>query len=46
MKYINKKRFKRLDLKKGGIVYLLRKNIRTKQSSNKLNYTKLEFFKI
>ena len=45
-KYINKKRFKRLDLKKERIVYLRKKNIKTKQSSNKLNYIKLELFKI
>ena len=29
-KYVNKKRFKGLDLKKGRIVYLLKKNIKTK----------------
>ena len=46
IKYINKKRSKRLDFKKGRIVYLLRKNIKTKRSSNKLNYTKLKPFKI
>ena len=28
------------------MVYLLRKNIKTKQSSNKLNYIKLGLFKI
>ena len=46
MKYINKKRFKRLNLKKEGIIYLLRKNIKIKRFSNKLNYTKLKPFKI
>ena len=46
MKYINKKRFKGLNLKKGGIIYLLRKNIKIKRFSNKLNYTKLKPFKI
>ena len=45
-KYVNKKRSKGLDLKKRGMVYLLRKNIKTKQLSNKLNYTKLGPFKI
>ena len=45
-KYANKKRSKGLDLRKEGIVYLLRKNIKTKQSSDKLDYTKLELFKI
>ena len=28
------------------MIYLLRKNIKIKRSSNKLNYTKLELFKI
>ena len=30
VKYVNKKRFKKLDFKKGGMVYLLKKNIKTK----------------
>jgi hypothetical protein len=33
-------------LKKGEKVYLLRKNIQTKRPSNKLDYKKLELFKI
>ncbi len=45
-KYINKKRSKGLDLKEGGIVYLLRKNIKIKRLSDKLDYTKLEPYKI
>ena len=45
-KHTNKKRSKGLDLRKGGIVYLLRKNIKTKQPINKLDYTKLGPFKI
>ena len=45
-KYTNKKRSKELDLKKGGIVYLFRKNIKTKRPSDKLDYIKLEPFKI
>ena len=45
-KHANKKRSKRLDLRKGGIVYLLRKNIKTKRPSDKLDYTKLGPFKI
>ena len=45
-KQTNKKRLKELDLKKGGIVYLLRKNIKTKQSSDKLDHIKLGPFKI
>ena len=43
---MNKKRSKRPDLRKRGIVYLLRKNIKTKRPSDKLNHTKLEPFKI
>ena len=33
-------------LKEGNKVYLLRKNIKTKRSSNKLDYKKLGLFKI
>ena len=44
--HVNKKRSEGLDLRKGGIVYLLRKNIRTKRPSDKLDHTKLEPFKI
>ena len=46
IKHINIKRSKGLNLRKGGMVYLLRKNIKTKRPSNKLDYTKLEPFKI
>ena len=42
----NRKRSKGLALKKGGIVYLYRINIKIKRPSNKLNYTKLGPFKI
>ena len=42
----NRKRSKGLALKKGGIVYLHRTNIKTKRPSDKLNYTKLGPFKI
>ena len=45
-KHANKKRSEGLDLRKGGIVYLLRKNIKIKQPSDKLNHIKLELFKI
>ena len=45
-KYANKKRSEGLDLRKGGMVYLLRKNIKTKRPSDKLNHTKLRPFKI
>ena len=46
VKHANKKRSKGPDLRKGGIVYLLRKNIKTKRPSDKLDYTKLGPFKI
>ena len=46
MKHTNKKRSKEPDLRKGEIIYLLRKNIKTKRPSNKLNHTKLGPFKI
>ena len=46
VKHVNKKRSKGLDLKKGGMVYLLRKNIKTKWPSDKLDHTKLGPFKI
>ena len=45
-KHANKKRSEGPDLRKGGIVYLLRKNIKTKRPSDKLDHTKLEPFKI
>jgi hypothetical protein len=45
-KYINKKRTKRLALKEKEIVYLFRKNIKTKRLSNKLNYTKIGPYRI
>ena len=45
-KHANKKRSKRPDLKRGGIVYLLKKNIKTRRSSNKLDHTKLGPFRI
>jgi len=44
--YANKKRGKRSTFKKRNKTYLLRRNIKTKRSSNKLNYMKLESFKI
>lgn len=46
MIYINKKRTTKLILKKREIIYLFRRNIKIKRSSNKLNYTKLELFRI
>ena len=44
--YVNKKRNKSFTLKERNKVCLLRRNIKTKRSSNKLNYIKLESFKI
>ncbi len=44
--YANKRRDKKSTLKKRNKVYLLRWNIKTKRSSNKLNHIKLEFYKI
>jgi len=44
--YANKKKDKKSTLKKRNKVYLLKRNIKTKRSSNKLNHMKLEFFEI
>ena len=44
--YVNKRRDRGLTLKEGNKVYLLKRNIKTKKSSNKLNYIKLKPFKI
>ncbi len=44
--YANKKRDRESTLKKRDKAYLLRRNIKTKRSSNKLNHTKLESFEI
>ncbi len=44
--YANKKRDRKSTLKEENKVYLLRRNIKTKRSSNKLNHTKLESYKI
>ncbi len=44
--YANKKRDREFTFKRKNKVYLLRRNIKTKKSSNKLNYTKLESFEI
>ncbi len=44
--YANKKRDRKSTLKKKNKVYLLRRNIKIKRSSNKLNHTKLESFEI
>ena len=43
---VNKKRTEGLALREGGIVYLVRKNIKIKRLSNKLDYTKLRLFRI
>ena len=44
--YYNKKHSETLALKKGDKVYLLRCNINTKQLSDKLDFKKLELYKI
>jgi hypothetical protein len=44
--YANRKRLKKLILKKGNKVYLFYKNIKTKWPNNKLDYKKLSLFKI
>ena len=44
--YVNKKKDRESTLKKRDKVYLLRQNIKIKQKSNKLNYTKLRLFAI
>ena len=44
--YANKKKDRKSTFKKKNKAYLLRWNIKTKRSSNKLNHTKLESYKI
>jgi hypothetical protein len=44
--YYNKKRLRGLTLLERDLVYLLRKNIKTKRLSLKLDHTKLGLFKI
>jgi len=44
--YANKKRNKEFTFKKRNKAYLLRRNIKMKKSSNKLNHMKLESFEI
>ncbi len=44
--YANKRRDRESTFKKRNKAYLLRQNIKTKRSSNKLNYTKLKSYKI
>jgi anaerobic ribonucleoside-triphosphate reductase len=44
--YYNKKRLRGPTLLEGDLVYLLRKNIKTKRLSSKLDYTKLGLFKV
>jgi hypothetical protein len=46
VRHVNKKRSKGLDLREGEIVYLLRRHIKTKRPSDKLDHTKLGPFKI
>jgi hypothetical protein len=44
--YVNRKRLEGPNLKEGEMVYLLRKHIKTKRPSNKLDYTKLGPYRI
>jgi len=44
--YANKRRDREFTFKKKNKAYLLRRNIKTKRLSNKLNHTKLESYKI
>jgi hypothetical protein len=44
--YYNKKRIRGLTLSERDLVYLLRKNIKTKRLSMKLDHTKLSLYKI
>jgi len=44
--YANKKRDRRSTFKKRDKAYLLKRNIKTKRSSNKLNHTKLKSYEI
>src|SRR4051812_17776034 len=46
LKYANVKRFNRSSLSKGDLVYLIRKNVKIKRPSLKLDYIKLKPFKI
>ena len=43
---INRKRSKGLDFKEGEIVYINIKNIKTQRLSKKLNYIKIELYRI
>jgi hypothetical protein len=45
-RYYDKKRIKELILKKKNKIYLLRRNIKIKRPSSKLDFTKLELFEI
>jgi hypothetical protein len=46
IKFVNKKISKGLDLREGGIIYLLETNIKIKRKSNKLDFKKLGPFKV
>ena len=45
-KFANKGRSEGLDFKEGGIAYLLRRNIKTRRLSDKLDFKKLGLFRI
>ena len=44
--YANKKKNREFTLKEKNTIYLLKRNIKTKRLSNKLDYIKLDSFKI
>ena len=46
VEYVNRKRLEGPNLKRGDIVYLLRRNIKTRRLSSKLDYTKLGLFQV
>ena len=45
-RFVNKKKFKELNLREGGIIYVFKINIKTKRKFNKLDFKKLGLFKI
>lgn len=45
-KYANKQRSKRLNLKKGDKVYLLRRYIKIRRLSDKLDFKKISLFRV
>ena len=45
-KYYDRDRFEEINLKMRDKIYVLRKNMKTTKKNNKLNYIKIEFFKM